>query len=149
MADEKRVTQPTHQPGGGKPDSGQADHTGSARVASAGQKNPLSESLRHFEDAHLNYLREVRDVCADAQQRYQQAYQQAYQQQIQAYSSLAYAEPQKRSEPSRLRAEQQESSFSPEDVQKRLEEAYRNHLRAIKDAWAKLDVDAIDFGSNS
>lgn len=103
MADEKRTSQ------------------AAAPAASAGKKETLTESLRRFEDAHLNYFREVRDAWVETQQRYQQACSQTYSQE----------------------------SYLPEDVQKRFEEAYRNHLRAIKDAWAKLDVDSIDLGSGS
>ena len=136
MADEKRPP----QPGAGKPDSGQV---GGTRTATKG-KNTLSDSLKDFEDAHLNYVRELQDAWADAQQRYQQAQQQH----AQAFSNFTTPDdPLKRYEAYRDQLEQLRQSLAPEDVRKRFEEAYRNHLRAIKDAWAKLDVDAIDFGS--
>jgi hypothetical protein len=139
MADEKRVS----HSGASKPDSSQTGRTGGTHAAT-GRKNVLSESLRNFEDAHLNYLRELQDTWADAQQRYQKACQQN----AQAFSSFTAPEdPLKRYESYRNQVEQLQQSFSPEDVRKRFEEAYRNHLRAIKDAWARLDVDAIDFGS--
>ncbi len=140
MVDEKSAS----NPGAGKAESARTGQAGGGAAATK-RKNTLSESLRNFEDAHLNYWRELQDAWAEAQQRYQQAQQQY----AQAFSGFrATEDPLKQYESYRDQIEQLQQSFSAEDVRKRFEEAYRNHLRAIKDAWAKLDVDAIDFISS-
>lgn len=140
MPDEKRVS----TTGSGKPDSGQASQAGAAKAATAGGQNPVSDSLRRFEDAHINYLRDVRDAWAETQEQYNQAYQQH----AQSFSeSAANADPLTRYQVYRDHVEQLQKSVSPEASRKRFEEAYRNHLRALKEAWAKLDVDAVDLES--
>jgi hypothetical protein len=143
MADDERVP----AAGRGKPGGGQA---GQAGAATQQKRDPLTEALRRFEDAHLNYLREVRDVWAEAQRKYQHACQRAAQQLEHALSDPAtQRDPAAQQKAYHEQAEQVQKAVSPDELKKQFEEAYRNHLRALKDAWANLDVDAIDLGSNS
>lgn len=142
MADDKRVPAGRSKPSG--------DQAGQAGAATQQKRDPLTEGLRRFEDAHLNYLREVRDVWAEAQRHYQQAYQRASQHLTRALSEPAtLRDPVAQQKAYHEQAEQVRKAVSPDELRKRFEEAYRNHLRALKDAWANLDVDAIDLGSKS
>ena len=129
---------------GGKGTSTQASHAG---AAARQKRDPLTEALRRFEDAHLNYLREVRDVWAEAQRQYQHACERASQELARALSDPAtQRDPAAAQEAYREQAEKVQQAVSPDELRKRFEEAYRHHLRDLKDAWAKLDVDAIDLG---
>jgi hypothetical protein len=125
---------PVSQTGGGK-------NIGSQAAAKAKQ-HPLSDTMRRFEDAHLNYWREVRDICAGIQDEFNQAYRE---QAKKFAESTVNADPATRFQAYRDHLEQVQKSVNPEDVQKRYEEAYRNYLRNLKDAWASLDVEAIEF----
>lgn len=132
MPDEKRAS----QTGGAKADTAQA---GEARKR---KQNKLADSMREFEDAHLNYLRDVRDAWNDIQQQCNEAYRKQAQK---FYESTATADPMQRFQAQRENIEELQNAVNPDDVRKRFEELYRNHLRALKTAWANLDVDAIEF----
>ena len=130
MPEEKRVS----QTGGGKQDTGQA----TART----KQRSLSETQRRFEDAHLNYWREVRDVWTETQGEFNKAFRE----QAQKFSeSTLNADPATRFQAFRDQTEQVQKSVDPEDVKKRFDDAYRNYLRALKEAWAHLDVDAVEL----
>jgi len=130
MPEEKSAS----QTGGGKHDAGQA--------AAKAKRHSLSDTMRRFEDAHLNYWREVRDLCTGTQEEFNRAFQQ---QAKKFAESTVNADPVTRYQAYRDHVEQVQKSVNPEDVQKRFEDAYRNYLRNLKDAWASLDVEAIEF----
>jgi hypothetical protein len=134
MPEEKRVS----QAGGG----GKAETAGAAKA----KQSSLSDTVRRFEDAHLNYFRELRDIWVQTQDQFNEAFRT---QARKFAESTQNADPATRFQAYRENVEQLQKSVNPDDVKQRFEEAYRNHLRALKDAWANVDVDALDLSSGA
>jgi tRNA U34 5-carboxymethylaminomethyl modifying enzyme MnmG/GidA len=118
--------------------------TAQSRTAERGFKvHPLVEVQQAHQQAYWNWLREVQLAFADIQaqaQKGQAEFAQNLQEQFRSAGDYnQYVEAYRNA------AKKLQESSSGDDLGKRLLEAHRNYLRAIREAWSQLDPDAITF----
>lgn len=97
---------------------------------------------RLYLNAYQDYVRSCQSAWLETQRRYQEALFKYYQD---VQSRVAPEDAFQRFSAQRDSLQSFQDAVNPQDLQKPYEEAYRNYLRAIQDAWSQLDVDSLEL----
>ena len=106
--------------------------------------NPFLELQEAYRQADWNWAREVQLAIADSHAQCQKAQAEFVQDLQEQWRSAKDFNQYVESYRGQLKQFQERAASN--DLNKRLVDAHRNYLRAIRDAWSRIDPDSISFG---
>lgn len=110
-------------------------------------KPSAADFQKRLQEAYFSYLKELQLVQADYQQGLAQVYignRRHWQEVVQSAP-----DPEKCLEAYRSNAQALQKFFASPEPQQRIEEAYLQYLRALREAWSQVDFSALSPGAGS